>query len=64
MPVEISDVDEFVKLSGKAKYCAVKRLKDVVKIKLRTQRELYTLKVDPTRAEEVLKKLGCEIREV
>ena len=46
------------------KYCAVKRLKDVVKLKLRTARRLYTLKVEPVKAEELIKKLQCEIREI
>ncbi len=64
MPVEIKDVDEFVKISEKAEYCAVKRLKGVVKLKLRTPRMLYTLKVTPSKTEEVLKKLRCEIREI
>jgi len=64
MPAEIKDIDEFVKLSEKAEYCIVKRLKDVVKLKIRTPRMLYTLKVNPSRTEEVLKKLRCEIREV
>jgi len=64
MPAEIKDIDEFVKLSERAKYCIVKRLKDVVKLKLRTPRMLYTLKVSPSRTEEVLKKLRCEIREI
>jgi len=64
MPAEIKDWDEFVKLSEKAEYCIVKRLKDVVKLKLRTPRRLYTLKVNPPQTEEVLKKLRCEIREI
>ena len=64
MPAEIKDVDEFVKISEKAEYCAVKRLKDIVKLKLRTRRMLYTLKVSPSKTEEVLKKLRCEIREI
>jgi hypothetical protein len=42
----------------------VKRLKDVVKLKLRTARKLYTLKVEPMKAEEIIKKLQCEIREI
>jgi hypothetical protein len=25
---------------------------------------LYTLRVDPTKAEEIIKKLSCEIREI
>jgi ferritin-like protein len=64
MPAEVFDVDEFVELSEKADYCAVKRLKEVVKLKLRAPRMLYTLKVDPSKAEEVFKKLKCEIKEI
>ncbi len=63
MPAEISDPDQFIEVSERADYCAVKRLKDVVKLKLRTPRKLYTLKVKPTGAEELIKKLRCEIRE-
>jgi len=64
VPTEIFDLDKFVEISERAEYCAVKRLKDVVKLKLRTARMLYTLKVEPSKAEEVIKKLRCEIREV
>lgn len=64
MPKEVKDTEEFVELSERAEYCAVKRLKDVVKLKLRTSRYLYTLKVDPINAEEVIKKLKCEIVEI
>lgn len=64
MPTEIFDADKFVEISERAEYCAVKRLKDVVKLKLRTSRRLYTLKVEPSKAEEVIKKLRCEIREI
>jgi len=35
-----------------------------VKLKLRTSKKLYTLKVEPTKAEEIIKKLQCEIREI
>jgi ferritin-like protein len=64
MPSEIFDTEKFVALSERADYCAVKRLKDVVKLKLRTPKKLYTLKVEPTKAEEIIKKLQCEIREI
>ncbi|MEM2440593.1 MAG: 50S ribosomal protein L38e [Candidatus Bathyarchaeia archaeon] len=64
MPTEIFDIDKFVEISDRAEYCAVKRLKEVVKLKLRTSKMLYTLKVDPSKAEEVIKKLRCEIREI
>jgi len=64
MPAEISDVDEFVSMSAKAKYCSVKRLRETVKLKLRTPRQLYTLKIEPLRADEIIKKLKCEIQEI
>jgi ferritin-like protein len=64
MPSEISDSEKFVEISGRAEYCAVKRLKDVVKLKLRTPKRLYTLKIEPAKAEEIIKKLQCEIREI
>ena len=64
MPTEIFDTDEFVGLSEKAEYCAVKRLEETVKLKIRTPRVLYTLKIEPTKAEEIFKRLKCEIREL
>ena len=64
MPAEIFNPEKFVEISERAEYCAVKRLKDIVKLKLRTARILYTLKVEPTKAEEIIKKLQCEIREI
>jgi ferritin-like protein len=64
MPSEIFDVDEFVAMSAKAKYCSVKRLKETVKLKVRTPSKLYTLKVEPLKAEEIIKKLKCEIQEL
>jgi len=64
MPSEILDVEKFVAMSAKAKYCAVKRLKETVKLKLRTPSKLYTLKVEPLKADEIIKKLKCEIQEL
>jgi ferritin-like protein len=64
MPAEVFDNEHFVKLSEHAEYCAVKRLKEVVKLKLRTPSKLYTLKIEPMKAEEIIKKLQCEIREI
>ncbi|MBX5328502.1 MAG: 50S ribosomal protein L38e [Candidatus Bathyarchaeota archaeon] len=64
MPSEIFDEEKFISISERADYCAVKRLKDVVKLKLRTPKKLYTLKVEPAKAEEIIKKLQCEIREI
>mgnify|MGYP003857853421 CR=1 FL=1 len=64
MPSEIFDEEKFISISERADYCAVKRLKDVVKLKLRTPKKLYTLKAEPAKAEEIIKKLQCEIREI
>ena len=64
MPVEIFDVDEFIELAERAEYCNIKRLEREVKLKLRTPTKLYTLKVNPPKAEEIVKKLRCEIREI
>ncbi|RJS79367.1 50S ribosomal protein L38e [Candidatus Bathyarchaeota archaeon] len=64
MPAEIFDVEKFVEISERADFCIVKRLKEVVKLKLRTPKRLYTLKVDPVKAEEIIKRLGCEVREI
>jgi len=64
MPHEIFDVDKFVEVAERAEYCAIKRLKRTVKLKVRTPKMLYTIKVDPPKAEEIIKKLRCEIREI
>jgi len=63
MPVEISDVEEFVRISERAEECRVKRLEDVVKLKLRTPSKLYTIKLDAERAAEVLRQVKCEVIE-
>ena len=52
-----------MKMSEKAVECRVKRSQDVVKLKLRTPRELVTIKVDPAKAAELLKLVKCEIVE-
>jgi ferritin-like protein len=64
MPTEILDVEKFVAMSAKAKHCSVKRLKETVKLKLRMPNQLYTLKVEPLKADEIIKKLKCEIEEL
>ena len=64
MPKEVKSVDEFLEIAKRASECRVKRLGDVVKLKLRTSRYLYTLKVDPSTAEELLKKIPCPVVEV
>lgn len=63
LPAEILDIDEFVRLSEGALYCRVRRLPGTVKLKLRTKRRLYTLKLEPGRVDDVLKSLKCEVRQ-
>jgi len=63
MPAELTDAQEFLRISDRALECRVKRLKDVVKLKLRTPGELYTIKVDPDKAAEMLKQIRCEVIE-
>jgi large subunit ribosomal protein L38e len=64
MPAEITNTDDFVGLSETAHECRVKRSKDLVKLKLRTPSRLYTLKVKVDKADDVIKRLKCEIVEV
>jgi len=63
MPAEVADAEEFVRMSERAMECRVKRLKDVVKLKIRTPGELYTIKVDPDKAAQMLKQIRCEVIE-
>lgn len=64
LPVEVLDVDEFVRLSEKAEYCRVKKAKNMTKLRLRTKNRLFTLKIEPKKTDEVFKKLKCEIKEI
>lgn len=66
MPKEINDVDRFVMLANSREVIEmrVKRVKDVVKLKLRTSKSLYTLKLDPESAEEIIKKIKCQVIEI
>jgi len=63
MPAQVSDIEEFVRISERAEECRVKRLEDVVKLKLRTPGRLYTIKLNAEEAAEVLKRLKCEVVE-
>ena len=63
MPAQISDIEEFVRISERAEECRVKRLEDVVKLKLRTPRRLYTITLNAEEAAEVVKRLKCEVVE-
>ncbi|MFH0897666.1 MAG: hypothetical protein V1850_06445 [Candidatus Bathyarchaeota archaeon] len=63
MPTEIN-LDTFLKLAADAESCRVKRLGDVVKLKIRTSRRLCTFETEKGEAEDIIKKLKCKIVEV
>ena len=64
MPAEVFDEESFIKLSEDAEVCRIKREEDVVKLKLRTSRKLYTLKMEPSRVKELIRRLKCETIEI
>ncbi len=64
MPAEITDKDAFIAISERASECRIKRSKDAVKMKLRTQSELYTIKLKTNEAEALVSKLKCPTREI
>ena len=64
MPREIFDEEKFTEISEYAIHCRVKRLKDNVKLKLRTKKILYTYKTDPITAERLLRNISCDIIEL
>ncbi|MEM4434607.1 MAG: hypothetical protein QXP10_00845 [Sulfolobales archaeon] len=62
MPIEIKDPEEFIKISVRASECRVVRRpkENLAKVKARTKRYLYTIKVPLDQLEEFLKKLKCQ----
>jgi hypothetical protein len=64
MPKEIFDKTEFITLSEQAEECRIKRLDNSVKLKLRKNRYLYTIKLNTQEAEELLRQLRCDTREI
>ncbi|MFX1340798.1 MAG: hypothetical protein ACFFDK_19465 [Promethearchaeota archaeon] len=64
MPKEIFDEEKFLKLAEFAVHCRVKRIKDTVKLKLRTKKTLFTLKTSPESAERLLRQINCQVIEL
>jgi hypothetical protein len=64
MPIEIFDKEEFIELSGNATECRIKKNPDNTKLKLRTPTKLYTIKLDPKDANELVSRLNCSTVEV
>jgi uncharacterized protein YifE (UPF0438 family) len=61
MPTEITDEKQFIAIAkSRASLCKIKKVKDVVKLKLRTPKMLYTFKTSPEKAEALLKDLEIE----
>lgn len=63
MPKQITDVQKFLEMTEDAQECRVKRDADHVKLKLRTPTYLYTIVLEPQKAEEVLQQVKCQIVE-
>ena len=63
MPKQIYDVDKFLEMTEDAVECRVKRGKDQVKLKLRTKGYLYTMIIEPQKAEEILQQVKCQVVE-
>lgn len=57
MPKEIFDSEEFLTLAEKASECRIKRLGNLMKLKLRTNKQLYTIKLDSSDGEELLRRI-------
>jgi hypothetical protein len=64
VPVEVFDKEKFIELSGKATECKIKKNEDNTKLKLRTPRYMYTIKLDPAEADELAGKLSCPTTEI
>ena len=64
MPKEIYDAEEFIALAEAATKCIVKKNGDKTKLKLRTNRYLYTIVLDSDEASTVLGKIKCPTEEI
>lgn len=66
MPEELKSKEEFMTTLGLASICYVKRLKnsEIVKLKLRTKKRLYTYKTTPKEANEIVQNLNIPVEEV
>ncbi len=66
LPEELKSKDEFLATLDLASVCYVKRLKNsnIVKLKLRTKKRLYTYKTTPTEADKIVSSLNIPVEEV
>jgi len=61
MPIELKDRNKFIEISGRASECRVVKdeKKGIAKVKARTKRYLYTIKIPLNELTDFLKKLRC-----
>jgi len=61
MPIEVTNRDRFIELSARASEVRVvkKEKEGIAKVKLRTKRYLYTIKVSLNELSDFLKQLKC-----
>jgi len=66
LPEELKSKEEFMATLSLASICYVKRVKnsDVVKLKLRTKKRLYTFKTTPSEANNIVQNLNIPVEEV
>jgi len=64
MPKQIFSAEDFNRLSEKAVECRVLRMDDKVKLKLRTPRMLYVFITSKEEADNLLKNIKVEVREI
>ncbi|MBD3190929.1 MAG: hypothetical protein GF308_09810 [Candidatus Heimdallarchaeota archaeon] len=61
MPHEITDLDKLDDIIARATECRVKRFGDTVKMKFRTKKTLYTIKVSVNEAETIRDRLSIPV---
>ena len=62
MPVEVTKLEDFIEITGRAVECRVKKNEKskTVKVKARTKKYLYTYKTTEDKLSEVLGKVKCK----
>lgn len=61
MPHEIKDLTKLDDIIAQSTECRVKRIGDMVKIKFRTKKKLYTIKLPLKEAEAIINDLSSKI---
>jgi hypothetical protein len=61
MPQEIKDLSKLDAIIAQSTECRVKRIGDMVKMKFRTKKKLYTIKVSVSEAEAIRARISVPI---